>query len=158
MTDLHSALMRNDPQLPAYATAGDVQKLLDAMQGMAMLLKTTNDRLKELEAQVRRLEKVTPAQAAALGAAVRARAAQVCGIHRAAGCEKAAAAAIRKAVKITCGAGTLRDLPRCDYQVAERQIQMWDDYQIMKEIKTKEAKKRADREAEAVRQAEERNL
>lgn len=122
---------------PMQATSEDVQKLLAAMQNMAVLLRATNERMCELEAQVRRLEKVTPAQAAAINRAVRERAAQVCGMHRAAGCEKAAAAAIRRAVKLTCGISSVRELPRADYSVVERQIQMWDDYAVMRRIKEK---------------------
>lgn len=123
--------------LRAPATAEDVQKLLDAMQGMAVLLRTMNSRVQDLEAQVRRLEKVTPAQASELNADIRKRAQEVCRMHRAEGCEKAVAAAIRKAVKGTCGISSMRDLPRCDFKVAQRQIEMWDDYALMKAMRRK---------------------
>ena len=127
--------------LPAVtpATSEDVQKMLAAMQNMAVLLRATNERLHELEAQVRRLEKITPAQATAISQAIRERAAQVCGTHRAAGCEKAAAAAIRKALKLTCGISNVRELPRADYGVAIMQIRMWDDFAVMRRLKAKRA-------------------
>ena len=110
---------------------------LDAMKTMAELMRGMSSRLKDLEEQVRRLEKVTPAQASALNRAITARAATVCQLHRAAGCEKSAAAAIRKAVKRTCGIQSMRELPRCDFSVAQRQIELWDDYGEMKRIKAK---------------------
>ena len=119
------------------ATAEDVQKLLDAMQGMAVLLRTMNSRVQDLEAQVRRLEKVTPAQASELNADIRKRAQEVCRVHKAEGCEKAVAAAIRKAIKGTCGISSMRDLPRCVFKVAQRQIEMWDDYALMKAMRRK---------------------
>lgn len=128
----------DDPTaLSTPATAGDVQKLLDAMQGMAVLLRTMNSRVQDLEAQVRRLEKVTPAQASELNADIRKRAQEVCRMHKAEGCEKAVASAIRKAVKGTCGISSMRDLPRCDFKVAQRQIEMWDDYALMKAMRRK---------------------
>lgn len=138
MTEKLNAMMCNAPaSLRAPATAEDVQKLLDAMQGMAVLLRTMNSRVQDLEAQVRRLEKVTPAQASELNADIRKRAQEVCRMHRAEGCEKAVAAAIRKAVKGTCGISSMRDLPRCDFKVAQRQIEMWDDYALMKAMRRK---------------------
>ena len=45
MTEKLNAMMCNAPaSLRAPATAEDVQKLLDAMQGMAVLLRTLNSR------------------------------------------------------------------------------------------------------------------
>ena len=91
--------------------------------------------LKALESEVHRLVKVTNAQATEINAAIRQRAAEVCKLHRAEGCEKAVAAAIRKSLKATCGTGTVRDLPRCDYSTALRLVQLWDDYAVMQAIK-----------------------
>ena len=140
MTEIYNAMTATGEALPSPATSADVAKVLDAMQAMAMLLRTMNSRVESLEEQVRRLEKVTPSQASALNQAVRIRAERVCEMHRAAGCEKAAAAEIRKAVKHTCGIASMRDLPRCDYAVAQRQIDMWDDYSAMKRIRAKGVK------------------
>ena len=119
------------------APAPELQQMLEAMQQMAMLLRTMNGRVQDLEAQVRRLEKVTPSQATAINAAIRTRASAVCALHRAAGCEKAAAAAIRKSIRMTCGINNIRELPRSDYKVAERLIGMWDDYDIMQKLKAR---------------------
>ena len=117
------------------------EPVMDALQGMALLLRSTNERMAALEAEVRRLTKVTPSQASALNAAMRERATAVCQMHRAAGCEKAALSAIRRDVKRLCGISNTRELPRGDYTVAMKQIQMWDDYDVMIQIKRREAKK-----------------
>ena len=127
-----------ESQLPATASN---EMLLDALRSMANLLRSTNERMQCLELEVRRLTKVTPSQAAALNAAIRKRADELCIQHRAAGCEKAITAAIRKAIKQTCGIGSARELPRCDYPVAVRQVEMWDDYRLIRDIKRREAKK-----------------
>ena len=112
-----------------------VRIMQENMLNLAMLLKESNARMKALESEVHRLVKVTNAQATEINAAIRQRAAEVCKLHRAEGCEKAVAAAIRKSLKATCGTGTVRDLPRCDYSTALRLVQLWDDYAVMQAIK-----------------------
>ena len=129
------AIVQMDERMPA--TRQDMQAMMDALRTMATLLRTTNERMQALEKEVRRLEKVTPGQASTLNALIRARAAEVCRMHRAAGCESAAAAAIRKDVKRMCGISSMRELPRRDYGTAETQVRMWDDYQQMKKIRTR---------------------
>lgn len=123
-----------DPQMPDSASN---EMLLDALRNMASLLRSTNERMQSLEQEVKRLTKVTPSQAAALNNAIRKRAGELCNQHRAIGHEKAIAAAIRKAIKQTCGISNARELPRCDYPVALRQVEMWDDYRLIREIKRK---------------------
>lgn len=120
--------------IPA-AVAEEMRQMREALQTMAGLLRTTNETMAQLQRQVRLLEKVTPAQASALNKAIRERAAQLCDLYAARGCDKAVAAAIRKAVKLRFGATTAKDLPRCEYEVAMTQVQGWDDYKTMKDIK-----------------------
>ena len=103
------------------------------MRGMADMMRTTNERMGALEREVRMLTKVTPAQATA----IRERAAALCLSYRAIGCEKQAAAAIRKAIRQTMGAQAVRELPRCQYEIVMKQVAMWDDYKTMKRIKNK---------------------
>ena len=132
--------MTHGDALPIPAeVAQEMQQMREALQTMAGLLRTTNETMLQLQRQVRLLEKVTPAQASALNRAVRERAMELCAIYmlRADGCEKAVAAAIRKAVKLRFGAATAKDLPRCEYEVAMAQVQGWDDYKIMKGIREK---------------------
>ncbi len=123
-----------EPQLPSTVSN---EALMEALRNMANLLRSTNERMCGLEQEVRRLTKVTPSQAAALNGAIRKRAGDLCIQHRATGCEKALASAIRKAVKQTCGISSARELPRSDYPVAMKQVEMWDDYRLIRDIKRK---------------------
>ena len=122
--------------IPA-AVAEEMQQMRAALQTMAGLLRTTNETMAQLQRQVRLLEKVTPAQASALNKAIRERAGELCAIYmlRGEGFDKAVAKEIRKAVKLRFGANTAKELPRCEYEVAMSQVQGWDDYKIMKDIK-----------------------
>lgn len=107
---------------------------------MAQLIRQTNERLRLLENEVHSLTKVTPAQASELNAAIRQRASEVCKMHRASGCESATAAAIRKAMRTTCGTSTMRDVVRSDFKVVLQAVKMWDDYREMQKIKAKATK------------------
>jgi hypothetical protein len=128
--------MTHGDALPIPAeVAQEMQQMREALQTMAGLLRTTNETMLQLQRQVRLLEKVTPAQASALNRAIRERAMELCAIYMIPGADKAVAAAIRKAVKLRFGATTAKDLPRCEYEVAMAQIQGWDDYKTMKDIK-----------------------
>ena len=115
------------------ALPADVRQTLgqmgEIMRGMADMLRATNERMAALEREVRLLTKVTPAQANAIHEAIRSRAAEIC--------EKAAANAIRRAVRLTTGISSVRDLPRCEYSVAMEQVRMWDDYKAMKAIRAR---------------------
>jgi len=128
----------NAPAIPE-AVAVEMQQMREALQTMAGLLRTTNETMSQLQRQVRLLEKVTPAQATAINRAIRERATELCAIYmlRGEGCEKPVAAAIRKAIKLRFGANTAKELPRCEYEVAMAQVNGWDDYKTMKEIKAR---------------------
>ena len=134
-------LIRIDKATPGTPMDELLLKQLDAQQKgmlhMAMLLRETNERIKALEAEVHRLTKVTPQQANTINAAIRQRAKEVCRIHHAVGGENVAAAAIRKSMKATCGAGSAREVLRSDFQVAMRAVQLWDDYKVMEAIRDK---------------------
>lgn len=133
-------LMQISPGTPSTLPA-EVQATLaqmgDIMRGMANMLRATNERMASLEREVKLLTKVTPAQASAINEAIRQRAAELCENYRAQGCEKAAANAIRRAVRLTTGTNSVRDLPRCEYSVAMEQVSMWDDRKVMKALRAK---------------------
>lgn len=133
-------LMQIAPGTPSTLPA-EVQATLaqmgDIMRGMANMLRATNERMASLEREVKLLTKVTPAQASAINEAIRQRAAELCENYRAQGCEKAAANAIRRAVRLTTGTNSVRDLPRCEYSVAMEQVSMWDDRKVMKALRAK---------------------
>lgn len=113
------------------------EEMRQALSAVAMMLRTTNERMGALEEQVRLLTKVTPAQTRALHEMIRERAAELCRSYRAQGQEQKAANAIRKAVRLATGVTSIKDLPRCEYPVVMRQIQLWDDYRVMKGLKGK---------------------
>lgn len=132
--------MKQDGALPIPAeVAQEMQQMREALQTMAGLLRATNETMMQLQRQVRLLEKVTPAQATVINRAIRERAAEICAIYMVRGdqAEKLAAAAIRKAVKLQFGAGSVKEVPRCDYETALVQIRTWDDYKTMKGIREK---------------------
>lgn len=132
-------LMQRTEQAPALPAevAQAVTQMAQAMRGMADMVRATNERMTALEQQVRLLTKVTPAQAAEINAAIRARAAELCQSYRCAGCEKAAANAIRRAVRLMQGVQSVRELPRCEYSVALQQARIWDDYKAMRAMKAR---------------------
>ena len=112
---------------------------MQLMQGMAEMVRATNERMTELEQQVRMLEKVTPSQASDLNAAIRDRAAAACKEYRMTGMEKPVAAAIRKAVRLATGARSVREIARCDYKPVRELVATWDEDKTMKAIKAKGA-------------------
>ena len=114
------------------------QRLNEAAQllrGMAEMIRATNERMAALERTVRTLEKVTPAQAAELNGAIRRRAREACEEYRCGGQEKAAAAEIRRYVRLMTGARCARDIARCDFRAALEAVCDWDDYGAMKAIR-----------------------
>ena len=127
-------LVRIETAAPAVREAA-LEVMGQQLREMAMLLRATNERMGALEKEVRRLTKVTPAQASTLNAAIRSRAANVCRMHRCQGDERAAAAAIRQSVRATLGVTSMRDVPRDDFKIGMRAIEMWDDYQVMRRIR-----------------------
>lgn len=109
----------------------------EIMRGMADMIRATNEEMAALKREVRLLTKVTPAQATAINEAIRMRAAELCESYHAMGCEKPVANAIRRAVRLTTGTNSVRELPRCEYSVALEQVRMWDDYKVMRAIRAK---------------------
>lgn len=118
-----------------------VEQMARGINDLALMLKVTNDRMDALEKEVRRLTKVTPAQATAINQAIKQRASELCQQRRAEGCERLISGAIRKSLKLGCGIGNVRELPRGDFALAMQRIQAWDDYRLIRDIKAKEAAK-----------------
>lgn len=132
------------PQNPAPLAGEQVQQMMQAVAQMArgindlaLMLRTTNERMDALEKEMRRLTKVTPAQAKAINAAIKDRATALCKTHHAEGCDRAVSAAIRKSLKLGCGINNIRELPRSDYTLAMQRIEMWDDYRQIRDIRNK---------------------
>lgn len=123
--------------LPQKSESEQIAELLRVMQGMAQMIRATHDRMAALEAQVRHLTKVTPAQATDINKAVRQRAEALCREYGATGCERQVADRIRRAIKLGSGASNVREIPACEYKVTMNQVSMWDDYKVIRDIKTK---------------------
>ena len=113
---------------------------LQLMQGMADMVRATNERMAALEQQVRMLEKVTPSQASDLNAAIRQRAAAACQEYRMTGMEQQVGTAIRKTVRLATGARSVREIARCDYKPILELVATWDEYKTMKAIKAQQRK------------------
>lgn len=124
-----------------------VAALVRQMQTMADMIRVTNERMAAMEQTIRTLEKVTPAQAAEINAAMRARAREVCAAYRmvsASGPDpdavKAVTAAIRKEVRLMTGAKTSREISRCDYRIVMDTVRDWDDYEVIGAIRERRRK------------------
>lgn len=138
------------PAAPGEMEAAMMQ-MREIMRSMADMMRATNERMAALEREVRQMTKVTPAQASAINAAIRQRASELCESYRAAGCEKAAGNAIRRAVRLTTGTSSMRELPRCEYSIVMDAVRMWDDRKAMKAIKAKGGAAHGADEAERAR-------
>ena len=137
---MNEMIMRDGKLMPVQmANALELKHMAEMMANMAAMLKATTESMEQLRRQVRLLEKVTPAQATSINRAIRDRATEICTIYMVLGdqSEKLAAAAIRKAVKLQFGAGSVKEVPRCDYEIALEQVRTWDDYKAMKAIREK---------------------
>jgi len=137
---MNEMIMRDGKLMPVQmANALELKHMAEMMANMAAMLKATTESMEQLRRQVRLLEKVTPAQATNINRAIRDRATEICTIYMVRGDqgEKLAAAAIRKAVKLQFGAGSVKEVPRCDYEIALEQVRTWDDYKAMKAIREK---------------------
>lgn len=137
---LEIARIEESTELAAPQVAEAINQIAAAMHGLADMMRATNERMTSLDNRVRLLEKVTGMQLNEINATIRARAAELCEMYRIAGQEKPVANAIRRAVRLTTGVQSLRELPRCEYTVVLKQVQMWDDYKAMKAIKGKAGK------------------
>lgn len=137
---MNEMIMRDGKLMPVQtANALELKHMAEMMATMAAMLQATTESMEQLRRQVRLLEKVTPAQATSINRAIRDRATEICTIYMVRGDqgEKLAAAAIRKAVKLQFGAGSVKEVPRCDYEIALEQVRTWDDYKAMKAIREK---------------------
>lgn len=103
-------------------------QMREALTSMAGILAATGETMAQLRRQMALLEKVTPAQATTINADVRARAAALCEMYGAKGCETRVAAAIRRALRLRYGARCARDIARVDYATARAEIGLWEDY------------------------------
>ena len=146
------------PESRALAMANKIEEMAGLIGSLAEMLRVTNERMAAMEAAMRSLEKVTPAQASNINKCIRERAAEICASYRmgvritpveeghgsrpeAARFEpnpekaKKLIAAIRKDVKVMTGARTMREVARCDYGTVIDFVMDWDDYETIQKIR-----------------------
>lgn len=112
---------------------GYLERQQDIMLAMAGTIKAACEKIDRLEAQIKRMEKVTPEQVTRLNALIRAHAEELCkeygmlypygGKNDAA---KQVGAMIRADIKKRYGA-LVRDLCRMDAGMCEEFVRMWED-------------------------------
>lgn len=112
---------------------GYLERQQDIMLAMAGTIKAACEKIDRLEAQIKRLEKVTPEQAKNLNELIRNHSIQLCreyGIIWAPGCPvdgaKRISAMIRADIKKRYGC-QVKDLCRMDAGMCEEFVRMWED-------------------------------
>lgn len=126
----------HEENLPA-GLAPELAQMETILRTMAETLRAANERITGLEREIKRLTKVTPAQAAAVNSAIRDRAAELCALYRATGKERAAANCLRRAMRLTMGVTSAKEIPRCEWALALDMIKAWDDYKTMRALRGK---------------------
>ena len=126
----------NSLPVPTIEQMGSLIVQQQLMQSMANALAAMNQRMGQLERQLRQLTPITGAQEKALGDKIKLRAQELQKSYNLP--MKAAsmiAQAIRKDIKLEGGVRAIRELPRVEYTVYVDRIALWDDYAAMKAIK-----------------------
>ena len=109
------------------------QRQLDSF---ALQLRMITEDVAAMRETVMQLEKVTPAQATALGQAVRNRAQQLAADY---GLDEShltrITGEIRRALRVSYGIGRYKDLPRVLFETALHRIDLWDEFTIMEALR-----------------------
>lgn len=120
-------------ELIRQAPAEVITQQNEILLSMAGMIKAACEKIDRLEAQIKRMEKVTPEQAAAINELIRTQADQLAdeyGLTRCYGCRGTDAekirAMIRADIKKRYGA-LVRDLCRMDAAMCEEFVRMWED-------------------------------
>lgn len=130
----------------------------EAMEQIAATQKMTSERIASLERQVRLQKPLSKAQEKCVNDAIRARARELLDRKGYAWDRRAVTklgGAIRRSVLARYGVGSLREAPAYDYEIALKQVGMWNDLLTLRDV-TEEARARAELEramAAAERQA-----
>ena len=122
-------------------------QMVELMRGVAESQRMLNARVEKLEKQNALAMRVTAAQVGEISKAIQRRTEAICaeyGFDRMREQHEAVyrgkvqepiARAIRKAVKLTAGVNSLRELPKCEYSVTLEQIALWEDYRVIAAMK-----------------------
>ena len=123
---------------------GYLERQQDIMLAMAGTIKAACEKIDRLEAQIKRLEKVTPEQAKNLNELIRNHSIQLCreyGIIWAPGCPvdgaKRISAMIRADIRKRYGC-QVKDLCRMDAGMCEEFVRMWEDTPRLMRLRRKQ--------------------
>ena len=128
-----------------------LERTNQAMERIAAAQTMMSSRIGDLEKQVRLKTPVSKTQEKCINDAIRTRARELLDGTGFAGDRKAVtklSGAIRKSVLARNGYGSLREYPAYDYETAMKQIGMWNDLMVIRDV-TKEARERAESETPA---------
>lgn len=129
---------------PMFESMGSfMKKMSEAVEHIATSQDVMRNRLEALEKQVRLDTPVTDRQARYLADAAREKAVDV--LQKKGACDKKAVAklsgVIKKDIMKRYGVGSLREIPKCEYNVAMSQIDSWINARVALEI-SEEARER----------------
>ena len=120
----------------------------EAIDRIAATQTVMNDRMEALERQIRLNTPIDSRQERYLSTAMKDRARELLdnrGLADDRTAVKKVAAAIRKSVLLRYGIGTMREIPKHEYNVAMSQISMWADLLAVRDV-VKEVRERAERQ------------
>lgn len=125
-----------EPHVDAMIAA--VQRMGEAMCSMAGMIKAACEKIDRLEAQIKRMEKVTPGQARQLREMIREQAGQLAGEYGLSGDGAAKIRAmIRADIRKRYGC-QVKDLCRMDAQICEEFVKMWEDTPRLMRLRRKQ--------------------
>ena len=122
----------------ADAMIAAVQRMGETMYSMAGMIKAACEKIDRLEAQIKRMEKVTPEQARQLSEMIREQAGQLAGEYGLSGDGAAKIRAmIRAGIRQRYGC-QVKDLCRMDAGMCEEFVRMWEDTPRLMRLRRKQ--------------------
>lgn len=118
--------------------------LVENQRGMAALQQQMADELQKMRRSIQQLTKVTPAQATQLNRLMRDTAQALVVRYRLQDIPNAVtlmANCIRRDVRFRAGIQSMRDLPRCEAEAYINYISLWDNYKVVKTLRSRAEKK-----------------
>lgn len=113
-----------------------MNQMADLMPKMMAALKENNERLAQLEREMRLTVTLNRRQCTDLTERIRKRAQEIAAQWSLRpGAEKIISTEIRRALRAMTGVTALQDMPGCDYETYQEVIQTWDDYKIIKNLR-----------------------
>lgn len=104
--------------------------------GMADAIADMSDRMERMEKEFSRMIPLTSAQEKDVQTRIREKAEEICilyGLPMAA--KRTISRGLRSQVKHRLGVSSIREIPRIDYELALEEIELWDDYQTVREAR-----------------------